>query len=120
MQYKATIEFTAYKDDYTEGEQVQPDNWWKETLTADTKDDLREKIADATYQPTFAPAYFDYEQINGYDHATEYNTSYLANGQNDGNASGNELEQWKKGKLDLWAIHCHVLVTQVEETKAEL
>ena len=58
--------------------------------------------------------------MNEYDWCTEYHAGYLANADNEGDASASEIEQWKQGKLKLWAIHCHILVTEVTETKASL
>lgn len=116
--YKANIEFTAYKDDYTEGEDITAVNSWYETLEANTKDELKQKILDATYTDKWENV--SDEQINEYEHATEYFTEYTANGENDGNASASEIEQWKKGELDLYAIHCHILVTEAIEQKTVL
>jgi hypothetical protein len=115
--YKAQIEFRAVEDDYNEGESLTVDNVWEETLTADTKSELRNKILEATYSKW---ADLDDEQINEYDWATEYHTSYLANAENEGSASESEIEAWKKGELKLWAVNCHILVTEVTEKKASL
>lgn len=116
--YKAHIFFDATEDNYQEGEIGGVSNSWDETLTAETTEELKQKILDATYTKNWELV--DDEQINEYDHATEYHTSYLANAENEGDASEAEIESWKKGETRLWAIHCHVLVTKVTEEKASL
>ena len=116
MAYKAQIEFSAYEDDYNEGEGAYV-NGWNETLEADTKSELRNKILEATYSKWED---LDDEQINEYDWATEYHTSYLANADNEGDATPREIEAWKKGEMKLYAINCHILVTEVTEKKASL
>lgn len=117
MTYKAHIEFTANEDNYEQGEISTGDNSWDETLYADTQAELRNKVLEATYSKW---ADLDDEQANGYDWCTEYHTSYLANADNQGDASESEIEAWKRGECRLWAINCHILVTQVNETKAIL
>lgn len=117
MAYKAEIEFLAYEDDYNEGEVSGIVNSWNQTITADTKANLRNEICDATYSKWED---IDGDQMNEYDHATEYHTSYLANEDNQGDASESEIEEWKKGELKLYAINCHILVTEVTEQKASL
>lgn len=116
MTYKAQIEFSAYEDDYNEGEGEHV-NTWHETLEADTQSELRNKVLEATYSKW---EHLDDDQINEYDWCTEYHTSYLANAENQGDASKSDIEQWKKGELKLYAINCHILVTEVTETKASL
>ena len=115
--YKANIEFRAYEDIFEDGEQIQCDNVWTEELTAETQAELREKVLEATYSEWED---LDDEQMNEYDFATEYHTSYLAGELNEGKAYPNEVAQWKAGQLRLWAIHCHILVTEVTEKKAVL
>jgi len=115
--YKAEIEFIAVKDDYENGEELTADNVWYETLTADTQSELRNKILDITYSKWTD---LNDEKINEYDWCTEYHTSYLANADNEGNATEREIKQWKQGELELWAINCHICVTEVLERKAEL
>lgn len=118
MVYKAEIEFLAYEDDYNEGEVNGVVNSWNQTITADTKINLRNEILEATYTKNWED--IDDDQMNEYEHATEYHTSYLANADNQGDASESEIEQWKKGELKLYAINCHILVTEVTEKKASL
>jgi len=116
MTYKAQIEFQAYEDDYNEGEGNFA-NSWNDTLTADTKSELRNKILEATHSKW---SDLDDDQMNEYDWCTEYHTSYLANADNQGDASESEIAEWKKGKQVLYAINCHILVTEVTEKKASL
>lgn len=116
MSYKAQIYFDAYEDDYKEGELNQA-NSWEQTLTADTQSELRNKILEATYSKWED---LSDEQINEYDWCTEYATTYLTNADNEGDASESEIEQWKKGDLKLYAVNCHILVTEVIEKKATL
>jgi hypothetical protein len=115
--YKAEIEYRAYEDVYEDGENIQCDNVWNETLVADTSGELREKVLDATYSRWQD---LDGEQINEYDWCTEYHTSYLATEDNNGEASNTAVNLWRRGKLRLWAIHCHILVTEMTEQKASL
>ena len=115
--FKAEIEFSAYEDVFEDGENVSCDNTWFETITADTASELRNKVLEATYSRWQD---LDDEQINEYDFATEYHTSYLANENNEGDASESEIEAWKRGELRLWSIHCHILVTEVTEKKSSL
>ena len=115
--YKAHIYFTAYEDDYEDGQSISADNSWDEVFTADTQSELRNKILEATYSKWED---LNDEQMNEYDWATEYSTSYLTNEENQGDASEREIEEWKQGKTRLWAIDCHILVTKVTEEKASL
>jgi len=115
--YKAEIEFTATEEDYNLGEVGGVDNSWNETYIADTQSELRNKILEATYSKW---ADLDDDQMNDYDWCTEYHTSYMANAENIGNATEAELEQWSKGEIRLWAVNCHILVTEVTEKKASL
>jgi hypothetical protein len=115
--YKANIEFRAFEDSYTEGESLTTDNIWYENITADTKSELRNKVLETTYSKW---EYLDDEQINEYEFATEYNTAYMANAENEGEATPSELEAWKLGKCRLWSVHCHIMVTEIIETKADL
>lgn len=115
--YKASIEFRANEDVYKDGENIETDNIWHEDIYADTQSELRNKVLEATYSKRED---LDDEQINEYDFATEYHTSYLANADNEGEATAKEIELWKQGKCRLWAINCHILVTEVKESKAVL
>lgn len=115
MYYQATIHFSAIEDDYEQGEIGGSVNDWIETIEADTTKELKEKVLQATYSTEL-----DDEQINDYSFATEYATSYLADENNEGDASPKQIEQWKLGKLKLYAINCHILVTEVSSQKASL
>lgn len=117
MTYQAKIDYDAYKDDYNEGQDLGCVNSWQETIAADTQSELRNKVLEATYSKWQD---LDNEQLNEYDWCTEYHTSYLANADNEGEATPSEIEAWKQGKLDLYAINCHILVTEVTEQKASL
>jgi hypothetical protein len=114
--YKANIEYIAYEDSYEHGELDQV-NRWNEIIEADTQSELRNKILEATYSKWED---LDDEQMNEYDWCTEYHTSYLANEDNQGSASESEIEAWKRGELKLYAINCHICVTEVTEKKATL
>jgi len=115
--YKAEIEFSAYEDTYEDGQALDCDNIWNETITADTQSELRNKILEATYSKW---EHLDDDQMNEYDWCTEYHTSYMATADNEGEATEAELELWRRGELRLWAINCHILVTEVTEKKASL
>ena len=114
--YKADIEFSACEDHYINGE-LDCVNVWNEVLYADTQSELRDKILSATYSKWED---LDDEQMNEYDWCTEYHTSYLANEENEGDASEEEIERWKLGEIKLYSINCHILVTEVTEKKASL
>ena len=116
-QYKAQIMFTAYEDVYEDGESGSSDNSWNETLTADTQSELRNKILETTYSQW---QHLDDDQANEYDWCTEYQTSYLATVDNQGDATEREIELWKVGQFRLWAVHCHILVTKITESKSSL
>lgn len=115
--YKAVICFEAIEDDYEQGEIGRSVNSWDETLTAETQSELRNKILKATYSKWVD---LDDDQANEYDWCTEYHTSYLADENNEGDASLGQIEQWKKGKLRLYAVNCHILVTETTESKVTL
>lgn len=114
--YKATISFTAYVDDYENGETGEMTNQWERTLYASTPEELKESVIAATYQPSMDT--IDSDQINDYLNVTEYETSFMAD-KYTYSASSEELERWKKGDLELLVVHCHVLVSKLttnEET----
>ena len=117
MAYKAEIHFAAIEDDYELGEVNGVVNSWTQTITADTQSELRNEILEATYSKWED---LDDDQMNEYDWCTEYHTSYLANADNEGDASAADIELWKAGKKVLYAINCHILVTEVTEKKASL
>lgn len=118
MSYKAMIFFDATEDIYEHGEQPDsPGASWEETLTAKTKKELKEKIAEVTFNDW---KFIEQDDINEYEHATEYWTSYLTTDDNDGKASDSEVALWKQGKLRLWAVHCHILVNEVTKKKVTL
>ena len=114
--YKAQIEFMEYEDNYEHGE-LDCINSWDKTITADTKSELRNKILEITYSKW---SDLDDDQMNEYDWCTEYHTSYLANEDNEVDLSETEIKQWKLGKVKLYAINCHILVTEITEIKASL
>lgn len=115
--YKAKIYFEAIEDDYKNGEIGGVVNHWTEQITALTQSGLRNKVLEATYSKWQD---LDDEQMNEYGWCTEYHTSYLANEENEGEATQSEIKAWKKGKLQLFAINCHILVTEITEKKGTL
>lgn len=115
--YQAKIYYDAVEDNYEEGEIGFVVNSWEDVLQADTQSELRNKVLDATYSKWED---LNDEQLNEYDWCTEYHTSYLANEDNQGDASESEVASWKQGKQKLYAINCHILITEVTEAKASL
>jgi len=115
--YKADIEYRAYEDNFTEGQDFDLVNSWNEVITADTASELRNKVLEATYSKWED---LDDDQMNEYDWCTEYHASYLANADNEGEATKAEIEAWKQGEIKLYAVNCHILVTEVTEQKASL
>ena len=115
--FKARIYCEAYLDDYERGQMDNPVNSWDTELTAETQEELRDKVLEETYSKWGG---LDDEQMNGYDWCTEYHTSYMTNQDNEGEATAGELTQWRDGKLKLYAINCHILVTEVTEKKVSL
>lgn len=115
--YKAIIYYEAELDNYENGVSGNIINEWQEKLTAKTTLELREKVLSATYSIWED---LNDEQINEYKNATEYITSYMADSDNQGEASKHQLEQFKAGSLDLYVIYCHILVSEVIEKKATL
>lgn len=114
--YKATIYYDMFEDNYEEGAIGSAENTWQEEIRADTQSELRNKVLEATYSKWED---LDDEQMNEYDFATEYHTSYLANASNE-LANDLEVDLWKQGKYKLWDIDCHILVSEVKESKAVL
>lgn len=117
MKYEATITFEAYEDDYNNGELYGIDNEWTETLEANTPEELKEKICDATYNNWY---YIDRDEDADEDEEAAYRTSYLANADNEGQATIADIEQWKKGETRLWAINCYIAVSKVTKEKVTL
>lgn len=117
MKYEVTIIFEAYEDSYEEGEIGGLSNEWTLTLAANTPEELQEQICDATYTDW---KYIDRDENNDTEEATAYATSYLANADNDGDATNTELAEWREGKTRLWAIHCNIFVSKVSKEKVTL
>lgn len=117
MSYQATIFFSAAQDIYNDGESMQIDNEWREVLRADSLEQLRAMVLEITYSKWED---LDDTQINGYKHATEYHTTYMANADNIGSATPPEIADWKRGRTRLWAINCHILVSEIIERKVKL
>lgn len=116
--YQATIYFDTCEDSYAEGELIDGEGTnWDEKITAKTKDELKAKICEVTYCKWEE---IEQEDLNDYPHATEYWGGYLANENNEGEATEREIEAWKAGKQRLWAVHCHILVSELTERKATL
>lgn len=115
--YEANIYFSVEEDSYDNGQTGHEVNSWNDIITADTADELREKLEEATYSKR---GEWNDEQINEYEKATEYSVTYLANESNEGEATASEIEQWKKGECRLFAVYCHILVSKTTKTKAEL
>lgn len=126
--YKATIYYDVVEDDYEEGEIGEPRRYREEGYTAETTGELRQLVLDATFQNNMDGV--DDEQTGDYDLATEYRTTYLADydalypdALYPGvyyKAAPKDIERWKRGDFRLWAVHCHILVSEITETKAVL
>ena len=115
--YHATIDYTATLDNYENGEIGYPVNSWHEELTAETSPELREKVLTATYSKWEDVSE---EQINEYQDCTEYAANYMTDEDNQGEATASQLEKFKAGTLDLFAIDCHIRVFETTNTKATL
>lgn len=115
--YKAIIQFDSYEDSYEEGE-IGRGTWWSMTISdAKTKAELREAIERETYSDWAEIELNDEEEDNT---GTVYVTAYMANADNEGEATPAEIEQWKQGKMRLWCVNCRIEVTEVIERKAVL
>lgn len=114
--YQAIIYFDSYEDNFTEGETSKCDNFWHEILEAKTKKQLKTLIETYTFSEW---KNVTQDNINDYPTKTEYWASYMADADNY-EATESELRLWKQGKLRLWAIHCHILVTELAEKKVLL
>lgn len=116
--FKARILYSMIEDEYERGEigPVMAD--WVDTITADTVAQLKTKVMEATHSPNWDD--FSDEQINDYEFATEYVTSYLTSVDDYGAVSQDELERWELGKLKLFSVVCHILVSEITEKKATL
>ena len=117
IMYKATIYYDVVEDDYNKGEVGDVVNSWTYELKADTQSELRNKILESTYSEWKD---LNDEQMNEYDWCTEYHTSYMTDEFNDGQVSDRKIEKWKNGEVKLYAVNCHILVTEVTEKKASL
>lgn len=117
MTYKAVIYSEAFKDDYTKGESDHRDNSWEITLERDTPEELKEAICNETYSLW---ADIMHDDVNEYDEQSEYWASYMTNKENIGEANEEELSLFRKGKLQLWAVNCHILVSKITESKVIL
>lgn len=115
--YKATIYFTAEEVVFNDGCTGKQVNSWTEVFEDNDKQSLKNTIADATYS-TWSE--IDQLDINDYEHATEYFADYYANEDNEGSATESEMEQWRLGKQKLFLISCHILVSEVTESKVLL
>lgn len=115
--YKARIHYEAYEDDYEEGQSFDLVSNWGEQIQEETLGELYSRVLEATYSKA---GDLDDDQMNEYEDYTEYHTSYLSNGNNEGEATPSEVEAWKQGRLKLYAINCHILVSEVTEKKARL
>ena len=112
--YKAVIYFDTEEDDYNEGLNGKSGTSWVDSFESSTKEGLREQITDAVY--------CDWKDVmqdnaNEYENQTEYWADYLANENNEGEATPQEVKQWKDGNLKLWSVRCHILVSEVKESK---
>jgi hypothetical protein len=117
--YKATIYFDGYEDSYKDGEINGCTSSWDETIVMPTIEELKQAIEDVTYN-TFDNYDIVQEDINNYDFATEYCTSYLTTKDNNGAVSDKEYELWKNGDLRLYSINCQILVSEVIESEARI
>jgi hypothetical protein len=116
--YKATIQFDSYLDNYESGQIGNSCNQWETDLTAKTTEELKAKILIETYQTDWRDV--EHDDINEYEQWSEYHTSYMTNVNNEGEATEAELEKWREGKLELYSVDCHILVSKVTEEKAVL
>lgn len=117
MTYKATIYFDAYEDVYKTGESESCDNAWREIVEAESAGEMRASIEQATYSKW---SDIEHEDSNEYPTQSEYWTGYMADADNQGEAYASDVEKWKQGNMRLWAIHCHILVSKITETKVTL
>ena len=118
--YQAKIFFEAYEDTLENGETNEDvANYWDETFTADSAEQLKQLIVEATYTEWKD---IEHEDANGYPTRSEYWTNYPTSEDNQGKATEREVRLWKEGKSRLWSIHCHILVSKISlsETKAVL
>lgn len=108
--YEAHIYYEAYEDIYEFGQAMNCDNSWHELITAKDKADLKQEISDRTYTKW---TLIDRDEETDGEEAFTYRTSYLATAENDGEASREQIEQWKHGKRRLWSVDCTILVSEV-------
>ncbi len=115
--YKASILFESAPSSYEHGEDTEISNNWEDSAEFKTKDELKKWICEQCYTDWDL---INHDDANEYDWASEYWAGYMTDEQNMGEASKTQLEQWEAGKLALWAVHCHILVSEVTKTKAVL
>lgn len=115
--YRARIYYTTTEDNWNEGLLSEASGIeWQDEVLAKTKEGLKQELLEVM------PIDWNdirHEDINEYDHASEYWASWLVN-ENSYEASNQELKAWKQGKERLWLCDAHILVSKVTETKATL
>lgn len=119
MYYQAKVMFDVFEDDYKDGEATNSVNWWIETLTAKTTDELKTKIENSTYSK-FSDDTIERDEVMDTDEVTAYRASYMTDQDNEDEPTEFQLEQWKQGQLKLYAVNCNIRVSKVIETKVEL
>ena len=113
--YKAKIYYTTTEDNWNEGLLLEaPGTEWEEVVYADTRAKLKEKILS-----TLPVHDLERNDLNEYEHASEYWANYLVNNDNY-EADKREIEAWKQGNERLWLCDAHILISKVTETKATL
>ena len=110
IRYEASIFADTAIDDYKNGESLERVGVWEETVKAKTKEDLIKKIEDVT---GVERRDWNVENLNDYEYASEVFADILVN-ENNHPARDAEIKLWKKGKITLWAMHFHILISQVE------
>lgn len=115
--YQAHIFFESYEDKWDEGETGKIANSWDYTLSGSTKEGLKSLICEATFSKWDEMEHAD---LNDYPDSCEHFASYYADENNVGQATKDQIEQWKAGKLRLWSVNCHILVSEITKTKSEL
>lgn len=112
--FEARIFADTYEDDYKQGE-LEGGTSWTETIKDNTLQGLLKKVAN--YVNAHNVKDLEYQgDVNNYTDSTELWYSHLANDQNEREVSKSEIDLWKKGKLRLWSVNYHILLSSIGRT----
>lgn len=117
MGYKALVFCHSEVDNYESGLTGELGTSWDFKFESSSFSKLMDEVA--LFVNADSPSDLYFEDINEYPDACEAWFDYHANVENY-EASERELELWKQGKIKLWNVHCHILISEVTERKFDI